>query len=58
MLDTLKTRALTLVRDEEGATLIEYVLLVALIAIVAIIAMTFLGNKASNTLNTAGGKLT
>lgn len=38
--------------DEDGASLVEYVLLVALIGIVAITAMSFLGNTASNKLNT------
>ena len=39
------------VRDEEGATLVEYVLLVALIGVVAITAMRFLGGTAANKLN-------
>lgn len=38
-------------KDEEGATLVEYVLLVALIGVVAITAMRFLGGTASNKLN-------
>jgi pilus assembly protein Flp/PilA len=42
------------VRDEEGATLVEYVLLVALIGVVAITAMRFLGGTAANKLNTVG----
>jgi pilus assembly protein Flp/PilA len=46
------------VRDEEGASLVEYVLLVALIAVVCITAITLLGTAAqkkftatSNALN-------
>ena len=34
-------------RDERGASLVEYALLVALIAIVCIAAITLLGNNAS-----------
>ena len=34
-----------LVRNEEGATLVEYGLLVALIAVVCIAAVTFLGTN-------------
>lgn len=36
-------------RDERGANLIEYTLLLALIAIVCIAAVTFLGNTMQNT---------
>lgn len=38
--------------NEEGASLVEYALLVALIAIVAIVAMRSLGNKLSNQFST------
>jgi pilus assembly protein Flp/PilA len=51
----------TLVRDEEGASLVEYILLVALIAVVCIAAVTLLGRSArdkfgvtANSINTAG----
>jgi Flp pilus assembly pilin Flp len=40
-----------LVRDEEGASLVEYILLVVLIGIAAIVGMTFLGQTANNRLN-------
>jgi pilus assembly protein Flp/PilA len=39
--------------DEEGATLVEYALIVALIAVVAIAAISLLGKNASTTLNKA-----
>jgi pilus assembly protein Flp/PilA len=42
-------------RDEDGATLVEYVLLVALIGVVAITAMRFLGGTAANKLNNVSG---
>lgn len=41
-------------RDERGASLVEYVLLVALIAIVAIAAMNLLGSDTSNKLTSVG----
>jgi pilus assembly protein Flp/PilA len=40
-----------LVRNEEGATAIEYGLIAALIAVAAITAMGSLGNSLSNTFN-------
>ena len=45
------------VADEEGASLVEYALLVALIAVVAIIAITVLGRKVSNNFNSIQTKL-
>jgi pilus assembly protein Flp/PilA len=38
---------------EEGATAVEYALMVALIAVVIIIAVTALGNNANDTFQTA-----
>jgi pilus assembly protein Flp/PilA len=38
--------------DEEGASLVEYALLVALIAVVCIAAVTLLGNNASEKFST------
>lgn len=41
-------------REESGATMVEYALMVALIAIVAVLAVTFLGKDISNLFsNTA-----
>ena len=37
-------------RDDRGASLVEYVLLVALIAVVCIVALQLLGNSASDKL--------
>jgi pilus assembly protein Flp/PilA len=44
-------------RDEEGASLVEYALLVALIAIVCILAVTFLGERASDKFSSVGSSL-
>ncbi len=43
--------------DEEGATLVEYVLLVALIAVVCVGAVTLLGSNTNAKLNTAANAL-
>ncbi len=43
--------------DEEGATLVEYVLLVALIGAVCVGAVTLLGTSANTKLNTAATSL-
>ena len=39
------------VKDETGASLVEYALLLALIAVVAIGALIFLGGAVNNTLH-------
>ena len=44
-------------RDERGASLVEYALLVALIAVVCIVAVTLIGNNAEKTLGSAGSAL-
>jgi pilus assembly protein Flp/PilA len=41
-------------KDDTGASLVEYALLLALIAVVAIGALTFLGGTVSNSLNNVG----
>ena len=46
MLVRVKNAIRDLIRDEEGASLVEYILLVALIAVVCIAAVTFLGRAA------------
>jgi pilus assembly protein Flp/PilA len=43
--------------NEDGATLVEYALVVALIAVVAILALTALGKNASTTLSTAAASI-
>ncbi len=53
----LWTSIQTRLAEEDGASLVEYALLVALIAIVAIAAIILLGNKVSSTLSTAGTSL-
>jgi len=43
--------------DEDGASMVEYALLVALIAIVAIVAVTVLGQEVSNEFSQVSGSL-
>ena len=43
-----------LIRDEEGASLVEYILLAVLIGVAAIAGLTFLGNTANNRMNNIG----
>lgn len=43
--------------NEQGASLVEYALLVALIAVVCIAAITLLGQAASNKFSSIGGVL-
>ena len=44
-------------RDERGASLVEYALLVALIAVICIVAIAFLGNSASKKFSTVGSSV-
>lgn len=45
------------IADEEGASMVEYALLVALIAIVAIAAVIILGRSVSTTFSESAGHL-
>ena len=44
-------------RDQFGASLVEYALLLALIAVVALVALHFLGGSVANTLNSVGSSV-
>jgi pilus assembly protein Flp/PilA len=46
-----------MVRDEEGATMVEYGLLIALIAMVAFVAVQTLGINLSSLFSTAAGSI-
>ena len=48
---------LKLIRDDEGATAIEYGLIAALIAVAAIGAMTSVGTKLNTTFNNVSNSL-
>ena len=51
------SKFLKLIRNEKGATAIEYGLIAALIAVAAIGAMTSIGSKLSTTFNNVSNKL-
>lgn len=51
------SKFLKLVRNEEGATAIEYGLIAALIAVAAIGAMTSVGQKLNSTFNNVSSSL-
>jgi pilus assembly protein Flp/PilA len=44
-------------RTEQGASLVEYALLVALIAVVCIVAISFVGTAASTKFSSVGSNL-
>jgi pilus assembly protein Flp/PilA len=44
-------------KDEAGASLVEYGLLVALIAVVAIVAIRLLGNRVSDNFSNVGNEI-
>ena len=46
-----------LTTTERGASMVEYILLVALIALAVIAAVVFLKNQVNNKFNDAGSKL-
>jgi Flp pilus assembly pilin Flp len=46
-----------LARDDRGANLVEYILLVSLIAMAVIAAVVFVGGELGNSFNNAGSKL-
>jgi pilus assembly protein Flp/PilA len=46
-----------IMKNEDGATAIEYGLIAALIAVAAIVAMGSLGGNLGNTFNDVSGKL-
>jgi pilus assembly protein Flp/PilA len=47
----------SMLRDEEGATMVEYGLLVALIALVAIVGVATLGKNLLTLFNAAAGSI-
>ncbi|MFQ5967912.1 MAG: Flp family type IVb pilin [Acidimicrobiia bacterium] len=52
-----KVQAKLALHREEGATLVEYALLVVLIAIVALLAISFAGEQVSQTFSDIGDEL-
>ena len=48
---TVWTKATTWIKDEKGASMVEYALLVVLIAIVALVAVQLAGDEVSSTFS-------
>ncbi len=53
----MKTSIMTLVRDDSGATLVEYGLLLALIAVVSIAILTALGSRIKTMFTTVNSSI-
>jgi pilus assembly protein Flp/PilA len=51
------TNLIAMIRDEEGATMVEYGLLIALIALVAIAGVTVLGTNLNSLFSTVAGSI-
>ena len=47
----------TRIKNETGASLVEYALLLALIAVICIAAITFIGQKAEDSFSSTGDAL-
>jgi pilus assembly protein Flp/PilA len=62
MLETLQTYVLQLInrfrRDDEGAALVEYGMLVGLIAVICVVAVTTLGTEVSTAFSKIASSLT
>ncbi len=53
----MTTTFLDMLKDDEGATLVEYGLVVSLIAVAAIVAITALGTSVSQTFTNIANKI-
>ncbi|HVN68609.1 MAG TPA: Flp family type IVb pilin [Candidatus Binatia bacterium] len=51
------TNLITMIRDDEGATMVEYGLLVALIAMIALVAVQTLGKNLSTVFSSVAGSV-
>ena len=54
----LTISARELIRDDEGATMVEYALVVAVIALIVVVGAKVLGNSTSAKFNDFAGQLT
>lgn len=53
----LWTKVTTWIKEEKGASMVEYALLVVLIAIIAIVAIRLAGNQVSDTFSQIASEL-
>lgn len=56
-MQTIINQAKRFLRDEDGATMVEYALMLALIAVVCILAVTAIGKGANGMFNTIADEL-
>ncbi len=56
-MEKFMAKMMQLVKDEEGATMVEYALMLALIAIVCITAVTLIGTNATAIFTEAANEL-
>jgi len=54
MAESLGSRLISADRDEDGASLVEYALLIALIAVAALVAVAFFGVQLGGTYSSVG----
>lgn len=57
LLITLQNKIPSIAKKEQGATMVEYVIMAALIAVVSVIIVTGLGREVSTTFGTASNSL-
>ena len=51
------TRLATWLKEDKGASMVEYALLVVLIAIIALVAISLVGTEVSDAFSTVAGSL-
>ena len=56
-MNTIKSAMVRLINEDEGASAVEYGLLVSLIAVVIFVAVRALGTNAKNTFNTSAANI-
>ena len=57
MLQLLAHQAVSILKNEDGPTAVEYAVMLALILVVCITAITTLGSNANNTFSYVGTKI-
>ena len=55
--EIMKKRIMQFLKEEEGATAVEYGVLIALIIAVCIVVITTLGNKINNAFNDVASRI-
>ena len=57
-MSSIKNTLRRFVRDESGATMVEYAIMVALIAVICIVAVKAIGSKSNTAFTNVSGQLT